>query len=294
MDLRRLRYFAALAEELNVRRAAQYLGISQSALTKQIGALEADLCLDLFVRDRQRLVGLTQAGNQYLGDTRRILAQLEEAERSAREIAGGGTGRLRLGVCEDAATSTLARIIAAYHGRYPAVGLDVYELPSLARALHENTIDLALVLPPFAADAGVATAPLWHEDWAVALPCRHALAQREKLACSDLAREPLILLHAEWGSGSHDQICAAFRAAAIAPRIAARALRRSTMLMLASAGMGVAFVPASMPLAADSDLIACPFAARQATVSAAYRAGASPAAAMLFIRTAEELVGKPT
>ncbi len=66
------------------------------------------------------------------------------------------------------------------------------------------------------------------------------------------------------------------------------------MLMLASAGMGVAFVPASMPLAADSDLITRPFAARQATVSAAYRAGASPATAMLFIRTAEDLVGKPT
>ncbi len=293
MDLRRLRYFAALAEELNVRRAAGQLGISQSALTKQVGALEEDLCLDLFVRNRQRLVGLTQAGHRYLTGTRRILAQLEEAEQSAREIAGGSSGRLRLGVCEDAATRTLTRIIATYHERFPTVRLDVSELPSLARALHDNAIDLALVLPPFAEDAGLAMTPLWHEEWAVALPPQHELAQRDQLTCSDLVQEPLVLPHAEWGPGGRDQICAAFREAAISPRIAARALRRSTTLMLASAGMGVAFVPASMSLAADAALVTRPFAARHSTVSAAYRAGESPATAMLFIRTAEDLLGKP-
>lgn len=287
MQLRKLRSFIAVAEELSVRRAAKNLGIAQSALTKQIANLEAELGLDLLIRDRQRIIGLTAAGKSFLGDAGRILAEIERATRSARGIAEGQEGRLRLGVCEDATTERLSRILSAFHCRLPAVETDLYEMSAanLARALRRNDIDLALTVPPVS-DETLIVDPVWHDGWLVALPERHRLSRWTQLTPESLADVPLILTHSELAPAGHEQILKAFRIAGVAPRIAAQALRRTTKLYMVAAVRGVAFLPGSMAGVSIPGVVMRPFVAEPMTVAAVYRAD-PPGLAMQFLRVAQ-------
>jgi DNA-binding transcriptional LysR family regulator len=291
MDLRRLQFFVTVGEELNFHRAAHRLGVSQPAVTKQIHALEAELGLDLFVRDQHRIVGLTAGGSSYLDDARRLLSELDRAAELAREIAEGRNGRLRLGVCDDAAGDPLAGIFAAFHSRFPAVELDIFEASSatIADALRRNDLDLGLVLIPIDEPA-LATEPLWREPWFVALPEGHPLARAEPLTCADLATMDLILAHPELAVSGHEQVRDAFRAAGVTPRIVIRALRQATMLMLVAAGAGATFIPASLAATLKiSGVVARPFVADAMTMTAAYRADNPSGLAMQFLRIAQEI-----
>ena len=288
MQLRKLRSFIAVAEKLSIRRAAKSLGIAQSALTKQIGGLETELGLDLLVRERQRVIGLTPAGESFLDDSRRILAEIERATSSARGIAEGKQGRLRLGVCEDATTERLSRTLAAFHGERPKVQVDLFEMPSprLAGALTRNDIDLALLVPPVSEESLIIDV-LWEDDWLIALPNGHPLAEQNRIECRDLSNAPLVLAHPELGPTGHDRINEAFRAAEITPRIAAFALRRTTMLYLVAAGRGVTFLPGSLAMSSTRGVVMRPFAAEPMTIAAAYRAD-PPGLAMQFLRIAQD------
>ena len=288
MQLHKLRSFIAVAEALSIRGAAKRLGIAQSALTKQIAGLETDLGLDLLVRDRQRVVGLTPAGETFLEDARRILAEVERATRSARGIAEGKEGRLRLGVCEDATTERLSRILAAFHRALPKVQVDLFEMPSprLACALRRNDIDLALLVAP-ATEESLIVDPLWEDNWLIALPSDHTLVGRNRIACGDLSDVPVILAHPELGPTGHDRIKEAFRAAEITPIISAFALRRTTMLYLVAAGQGVTFLPGSLATISTPGVVMRPFAAEPMTIAAAYRAD-PPGLAMQFLRIAQD------
>jgi DNA-binding transcriptional LysR family regulator len=104
VELRHLRYFAVVAEELNLRRAAHRLGITQPALTKQVTGLEEQMGVSLFARERYRLTGLTSAGAEFLAEARQIVEQVEDAIRRVQFVALGRSGRLRIGLTDDAAT----------------------------------------------------------------------------------------------------------------------------------------------------------------------------------------------
>lgn len=287
MQLRKLRYFIAVAQELSIRRAARQLGVAQSALTRQIATLEAELGLDLFIRDRRRIVSLTAAGENFFSDARRIVAELDRATNSAREIATGKEGTLRLGICEDAATERLSRILAAFRERLPNLNLELFDLPSpsLVRALGKGDIDLALLVPPVH-DHTIVVDPLWRDDWLLALPEGHKLAERNRIEPEDLADIPLILANPDLEPCGHDQIKAAFEALSIVPRIAAQPLRRTTMLYLVSAGSGVTFLPGSMAAVSIPGVVMRPFAAEPMTIAAAYRVD-PPGLAMRFLRVAQ-------
>lgn len=287
MQLQRLRYLIGVAEELSIRRAAKRLGIAQSALTKQIASLEGELGLDLLVRDRQRIVGLTAAGESFLGDARRILAEIERATRSARGIAEGKEGRLRLGVCEDATTERLSRILSAFHCKLPAVELDLFEMSSanLARALRQNDIDLALTVPPVR-DETLIVDPIWHDSWLVALPEGHRLARRTRITAESLAGVPLILTHSDLAPAGHEQILEAFREAGVAPRVVAQAFRRTTKLYMVAGERGAAFLPGSLAGVSVPGVVMRPFLTEPMTVAAIYRAD-PPGLAMQFLRVAQ-------
>ncbi len=176
MEFLRLRYLLVAAEELNFHRAAERLGVTQPALTRQIAAVEAELGFDVLVRHQRRLIGLTRPGEKFVSETRRILRELEDAAGGARAIARGGAGRLRLGLCEEAIGAKLATALVGVHSALPAVELTFCEMPaaSLLRALHDNVIDLGIVVAP--ADArGLGIERLWCEGKVVALPESHPL-----------------------------------------------------------------------------------------------------------------------
>jgi len=250
VELRHLRYFVVVAEELNLRRAADRLEITQPAVTKQVSGLEEQVGASLFARERNRLTGLTSAGVELLAEARHILEQVEDAIRHVQLVALGRSGRLRIGLTDDAATLRLTSILAAFHARSPNVLVELVELSGreVLSALRANIVDLALASEPQNAD-GLAVEELWQESWSVVLPEGHPLCCKEAIVPADLAGEALALV----GSSAQKTILARLRRLGKKsdwPRVAFRVLNRRTAIMLARAGSAIAIAPSSSVLVA--------------------------------------------
>jgi DNA-binding transcriptional LysR family regulator len=250
VELRHLRYFVVVAEELNLRRAADRLEITQPAVTKQVAGLEEQVGASLFARDRHRLTGLTSAGAEFLAEARHILEQVEDAIRRVQLVALGRSGRLRIGLTDDAATLRLTSILAAFHARSPNVLIELVELSGreVLSALRANIVDLALASEPQNAD-GFAVEELWQESWSVVLPEGHPLCCKEAIVPADLAGEALALVR----SSAQKTILARLRRLGKKPdwpRVAFRVLNRRTAIILARAGSAIAIALSSSVLVA--------------------------------------------
>jgi DNA-binding transcriptional LysR family regulator len=250
VELRHLRYFIVVAEELNLRRAAHRLGISQPALTKQVAGLEEQMGVSLFARQRHRLAGLTSAGSEFLAEARHILEQVEETIRHVQLVAHGRSGRLRIGLTDDAATFALTSILAAFHAGSPNVLIELVELsdPEVLPALEGNTVDLVLASEPRNAD-GFVIEELWRENWSVVLPEGHPLCRKDVVVPADLAGEALAVVR----SSAQKTVLARLRRLGQRsdwPRVAFRVSNRRTAIMLARAGSAIAITPSSSVLVA--------------------------------------------
>jgi DNA-binding transcriptional LysR family regulator len=161
-------------------------------------------------------------------------------------IATGLSGRLRLGVCEDATTTFLARVLSAFRERHSDVALELFEIPSAMQpsALLRDEIDAGLLLPPAQID-GIQLDEVWRDPWAVAFPSAHPLSEVETITIADVGRFDIITAHPVYGPGCHDQAQALFAAAGVLPRVIVRAFHRQTMLALVQSGAGVTLVPGS-------------------------------------------------
>jgi DNA-binding transcriptional LysR family regulator len=151
--------------------------------------------VSLFAREQHRLAGLTSAGAEFLSEARHILDQVEDAVRRAQLVALGRSGRVRIGLTDDAATLRLTSILAAFHARLPNVFVELVELsaPEVLSALHANTVDLALASEPQNAD-GFAIEELWWESWNIVLPEDHPLVRKGAVVPAELAGEALALV----------------------------------------------------------------------------------------------------
>jgi DNA-binding transcriptional LysR family regulator len=250
VELRHLRYFVVVAEELNLRRAADRLEITQPAVTKQVSGLEEQVGASLFARERNRLTGLTSAGAEFLAEARHILEQVEDAIRRVQLVALGRSGRLRIGLTDDAATLALSSVLAAFHARSPNVLVELVELsePQVVPALRASTIDLVLASEPQATD-GFAVEELWQESWSVVLPEGHPLCRKEAVVPADLAGEALALVR----SSAQKTVLTRLRRLGKKsdwPRVAFRVSNRRTAIMLARAGSAIAIAPSSSVLVA--------------------------------------------
>src|SRR6266852_655039 len=250
VELRHLRYFVVAAEELNLRRAAHRLEITQPALTKQVAGLEEQMGVSLFARERHRLAGLTSAGTEFLAEARHILEQVEDAIRRTQLVAHGRSGRLRIGLTDDAATLALTSVLAAFHARSPNVLVELVELsePQVLLALRANTVDLVLASEPQDTN-GFAVEELWQESWSVVLPEAHALCSKGAVVPADLAGEALALVR----SSAQKTVLARLRRLGKKsdwPRVVFRVADRRTAIMLARAGSAIAIAPSSSVLVA--------------------------------------------
>jgi DNA-binding transcriptional LysR family regulator len=250
VELRHLRYFVVVAEELNLRRAAHRLEITQPALTKQVARLEEQMGVSLFARARHRLAGLTSAGTDFLAEARLILEQVEDAIRRTQLVAHGRSGRLRIGLTDDAATLELTSILAAFHSGAPNVLVELVELSEaeVLPALEANTVDLVLASEPRDAD-GFVIEELWRESWSVVLPADHPLCHKDAVVPADLAGEALALVR----SSAQKTVLSRLRGVGKKsdwPRVAFRVLNRRTAIMLARAGSAIAIAPSSSVLVA--------------------------------------------
>lgn len=245
MELRHLRYFRAVAEELHFGRAAQRLHIAQPPLSAQIRQLEAELGVELLTRSTRR-VELTPAGTAYLTQVIAILDAVESAGSQARRIAEGQEGHLTIGCVGSATYSLLPQLVRTLRDELPGVEVAVRGemlAPELLSALEERRIDLALLRPPVTGTDAVIE-PIRSDRLIVALPDSHRLADRTELSVADLATDDLIA-HAGHGRSVMNSVISGLWAdAGFVPRIRHEVAETSTLVTLVAAGLGVAIVPA--------------------------------------------------
>lgn len=249
MELRHLRYFVAVAEELHFGRAAERLRIAQPPLSRQIRDLEREVGTPLFERGA-RGVTLTPAGHAFLPEARLVLAQAERAQRTALRAAQGETGRLRVGFVEAATHSgILPDVLGFFRMHLPEIGLSLFEMDSLqqAEAFRDGRIDVGILhSPPADAERWLHVEPVYADPMVAAFPGSHRLAGRARVSLADLAAEPWVMFPRPVGPLLHDEIIARCRAAGFSPRVAQEAVTWHTIAGLVAAGVGIALVPRSL------------------------------------------------
>ncbi|MDD2059925.1 LysR substrate-binding domain-containing protein [Pseudomonas sp. GD03860] len=248
MELRHLRYFIAVAEELHFGRAAQQLGISQPPLSQQIQALEQELGARLFERTNRR-VALSEAGRLFLEEARRVLAQVDKAADVARRAQLGELGEMKIGFTSSAPfNSSISAAIYTFRQRFPAVHLNLNEMSSqaVADALLDESIDVGL-MRPLALPENLVAAELLREPLVAIINATHPLARGSEggLHMAALANEPFVFFARSYGSGLYAQLLSLARQAGFSPHFAQEASEAMTIIGLVSAGLGVSVLPAS-------------------------------------------------
>jgi DNA-binding transcriptional LysR family regulator len=249
LDLRRLRYFVTVADELHFGRAAQRLHIAQPPLTRHISALETELGIRLFERST-RAVTLTPEGTQFLEHARQVLDALGSAESSARHLADGTAGRLAIGYTSSIPMSRVFSEIVREFGRQsPEVELGFREVASAEqyRQIEAGVLDIAFGwAPPEPAPRAIAQLIVAREPLVAALPTASRHATREALAFTELAHEAFIVYPEGQGSALNAALYRLCARAGIAPRLGPSATQVATLVALVAAERGVAIVPASV------------------------------------------------
>lgn len=246
MELRHLRYFVTVAEELHFGRAAQRLQMAQPPLSQQIRQLEAELDVQLLYRTK-RTVRLTDAGQVFLREARHLLLQADQAIAIAQRADRGEVGRLILGFVGSATDSILPVILKAFRQRFPHVQLILHEMTTAEQveALHNNRIQLGFLRPPLN-DEDLILETVLQESLMVALPEAHPLATQTQVSLVSLAEQPFVLSPRHLGAGFYDQIYRLCQQAGFTPQVAQEAIQMSTIVSLVAAELGVALVPASL------------------------------------------------
>ncbi|WP_158890142.1 LysR family transcriptional regulator [Amycolatopsis anabasis] len=274
MELRHLRYFLAVSEELHFGRAARALGIQQPPLSQQIRALEDELGVKLFDRSSRR-VRLTAAGEALRPAAQRALDAADAARRTAQRAGRGDTGELALGFVGTATLTLLPKLLRSFREHHPDVALTLHEMTTAEqlRALHAGNLDVGLVRPPLPGAETVHCVPLGTERLLAALPVRHPLARERAVAVERLAGEPFVLFPRALGPGLYDQILNHCRSHGVEPAITQEAVQMHTLAALVAAGLGVSIVPSSVSQLHRADVAYRPLSpqARVAHLAAAHR-----------------------
>jgi DNA-binding transcriptional LysR family regulator len=294
MELRHLRYFAAVADELHFGRAAARLHIAQPPLSQQIRQLEGELGFELFVRAHRR-VRLTEAGRAFLGDARGILSRVEQATENARRVARGEAGGLAVGFIASATYGLVPALVQEFRRRHPGVALSLSELSTeeQLQALRTGAIQLGLGRPP-ADDPSLAIEPLLDEPLELALHAGHPLARARTVPLRAIAEEPFILFPRLPRPGWADVVLGHCREAGFKPQVVYEAMELSTALAMVAAGVGVTLVPASVRTLHARGLVYRPLSAPAPTTRliALYgREGAPPAVAR-FVDVARAVLAR--
>lgn len=247
VDLRQLRQFVAVAEELHFHRAAARLHMSQPPLTAAIRKLEDDIGSALILRGN-RTLGLTAAGEVLLAEARLTLQQAEHALLATRDAAAGRTGTLRLGYVGSALYGRLPQVIRAFRGSHPQVRLELIEATSAqqVRMLREQRLEAGVVIPPVHEAGDMRLHDFDTDHLAIALPRAHRLREQAPVTLPALADEPFVLWPAREGQGFHAQVIRLCAAAGFVPQVVQEAHGMHAVLSLVAVDAGVAVVPASM------------------------------------------------
>jgi DNA-binding transcriptional LysR family regulator len=243
-----LRCFVAVAQELHFGRAADRLQIAQSALSRQVQALERGLGTRLLNRARRSAVTLTETGSALLGEAQLALQQLERAETTARRAARGEIGRLEVGYVVSAALSgVLPRTLERFRALRPEVQVQLVamETPRQLEALRTGLLDVGFLRPRPAYPADVRAGIVHRDSLLLAVAADHPLARR-RVTLPALAREGFIVPQFDESAGFAEQLAALGARGGFEPRIAHRVRDFIAAMAMAAAGYGVVLAPASL------------------------------------------------
>jgi len=245
MELRHLRYFVAVAEELHFGRAAQRLDMAQPPLSRQIRALESDLGVRLLVRTKRR-VRLTDAGRVFRDESRAALRRADQASEAARRAARGEAGAFAIAFAPDVELALIPRLIPPFLGRHAELRLEIQSLnpDQQIAALHGGAVQVGVAPLPLAAQGDIVVEPLVSQELCAVVPAKHRLANRPRLTLAAVAAEPVVFVPRLVAPRLHDLVLAIFREAGLVPRVRCHATHLQTCLALVAAGVGVTLLPA--------------------------------------------------
>ncbi|MCA1323828.1 LysR family transcriptional regulator [Herbaspirillum sp. alder98] len=245
LDLAQVRCFVVAATELNFRRAAALLNMTQPPLSRQIHLLEHKLGVQLFDRVG-RTVRLTPEGRVFLADATRLLALSEQAESAVRRASQGKTGRVRVAFTGAAGYELIPELLVAARQALPEIDVVLFELISVAQieAFEANTIDIGF-LRPLPSRQHLQVELVDQEPLILALPRGHALAAHDEIALPQLQGHPFIMHSPNHGKYFHERIMAMLAAADVTLDIAQYIDQTPTILSLVRAGLGIGILPAS-------------------------------------------------
>lgn len=248
MELRHLRYFLAVAEELNFRRAAERLGIAQPPLSSQIHDLEDEIGVRLF-RRVPKGAELTEAGVAFLSAVPAVFDKVEQAVKLAQKGGRGEVGQLRVGYTGSASFNQIVpKSLLAFRRAHPNVELTLEELnsPQLLDQLGRQRLDAVFIRPGKEPPIGFAVTLLDEEPMMVVVPSGHRLARRYAVELADLKGEPFVLFSRALGPGLFDEVIEGCRRAGFEPMVAQVAPQITSIANLVAVELGVSLVPAQV------------------------------------------------
>lgn len=246
MELRQLRYFLALAQELHFGRAAERVHIAQSPLSRQIKQLEDSLGVMLFRRTKHH-VELTQAGRAFIPQARAVLAATDMAQSVAVQAAAGMSGRISIGYTNSAIYTSFPQILVQYRRAYPQVQVQLFDsmlTPMQLDALVDRRLDLGFLRPPVGHSA-IDTLVVASQRLMVALPAGHASASCDEIELEQLADQPFVMFSRGLDSALATTMMRVCHDAGFHPHIVQEVGDVPTMIALVAHGLGVALVPSS-------------------------------------------------
>ncbi|MEM6521083.1 MAG: LysR substrate-binding domain-containing protein [Cyanobacteria bacterium P01_C01_bin.70] len=260
MELRQLRYFVTVAEELHFGRAADRLQITQPALSKQVASLEKTLGTLLLLRTK-RTVQLTHAGQVFLEQAHQLLGQAEAAIQLARRADQGEIGQLTIGFTETAAHTVLPQWVRTFRQQHPGVEITMIELATEAqvKALQQGQIDLAFLHPPID-ERGLQLHSILEENFVAVLPQQHPLLEYESIPIAALADEALIIHPRAEGPTLYDAFIQVCYDAGFQPKIVQESISLQARVCLAAAGIGITFTPDSLQCLVGNNVACRPLA----------------------------------
>jgi len=263
VELRHLRCFLAVAEELHFGRAAERLHIEQSPLSRSIKELEEELGEQLFVRT-SRSTRLTRAGRLFLEHVPRIFTALQQARDSVNAAANGFHGQLRIALSDGVTPSRLPSLLALCREEEPEVEIRLSEvlLSQQIKGLNDDLYDVGFAQSDEVGD-GIVAEPIWSDPLWVAVPARHPILKHKRIPLDEVLRYPLVLCHPQVFEGHAQQLERVLRRADIEPLIAERVASFDLMMALVSAGfaLGLAGAP-HITSSREPGVVARPLAGR--------------------------------
>src|SRR6204780_2887153 len=295
MELRQIRSFLSIAETLHFGRSAELIHLSQPALSLQIRALEEEVGVRLFERNRRKTT-LTAAGAAFRDDAAAALSQLDQAIRRARQAASGKLGLLRIGFVSTAGIEIVPDIVCQFRKSNPDVKLYLRNILTAQQEqmLETGALDIGFLRMPVGEDSALDVVTVHREPFVLVVPSSHKLAKRKRVRLREVAGQDFVRYERTYAPGFHDLVDGIFRDAGIAPNVSQTAVEIPMLISLVAAGMGITIAPLSVVKHSAASVVACNILDRipMSEIGIAVRRGARPAVVDNFRTFALEKLGR--